>query len=316
MKFLTWSVTILAVLGFSGRALACINDSKTLSAEKREHPTLAQAILSPKIEQPDVKSLTEDIQKLKSNPKTNDVAWWNDLDGAYLRLGQPAEAVKILEPLINRFAGDYGIHANLGTAYHLLGRYADAEREIRRDTEINPEGHFGLEKYHLALLQYLPERSISVVEACVCGRIYRYMMSIFASPGRRLHELASHRVSEANSAHEFSGAEREAMETKADKVLHQAPGIELAPEDIENLYRLAVSDEEPAYTESWDLGRDPKLDDGVIYMASLNPKEPACQVVLRLSPGGIETFDPGKGSIPTNAIQLGSNASRQSLENI
>ena len=29
-----------------------------------------------------------------------------------------------------RFANDYGVHANLGTAYHLMGRYADASREI------------------------------------------------------------------------------------------------------------------------------------------------------------------------------------------
>ncbi len=129
MRLVFWSVLAAFVLFPCHRAPACINDSKTLSAEKREHPTLAQAILNPKIEKPDVKELNARIQKLNAEPKTNDPAWWNDLAGAYLRLGQPLAAVKILEPLTNRFAGDYGIHANLGTAYHLLGRYADAERE-------------------------------------------------------------------------------------------------------------------------------------------------------------------------------------------
>src|SRR5256885_3835910 len=101
---------------------ACIWDSKTLGDEKKKDPTLAQAILSPTVEAPDAKSLTDRIQKLRSAPKESEPWWWNDLAGAHLRLGQPAEAVKILEPLTNKFAGDYGVHANLGTAYHLLGR--------------------------------------------------------------------------------------------------------------------------------------------------------------------------------------------------
>jgi tetratricopeptide (TPR) repeat protein len=75
--------------------------------------------------------------------------------GAYIRVGEPAEAVKLLEPARDRFPNDYGVRANLGTAYHLLGRYAEAEKEIAKDLEINPNAHFGLEKYHLALLQYL-----------------------------------------------------------------------------------------------------------------------------------------------------------------
>ena len=70
-------------------------------------------------------------------------------------MGQPREVVELPEPLREKFANDYGFHANLGTAYHLLGRYPEAEREIARDLEINPDAHFGLEKYHLALLQYL-----------------------------------------------------------------------------------------------------------------------------------------------------------------
>ncbi len=155
LKF--WSVLFSLWFAFGGLTQACINDSisKTLWEEKREHPSLAEAILHPTVETPDLKELTNRIATLQAKPNTNDPAWWNDLAGAYLRLGKPAEAVKILEPVTNRFATNYGVHANLGTAYHLLGRYQDAEREIRRDTELDAEAHFGMEKYHLALLQYL-----------------------------------------------------------------------------------------------------------------------------------------------------------------
>jgi len=148
-------MAVLIGLGAYNLARACIWDSDTLSDEKKHSPTLAAAILSPQTTQVDVKALRTRIVKLQAAPNETDPAWWGDLSGAYLRLGEAAEAVKILEPLTNRFATNYALHANLGTAYHLLGRYVDAEREIARDLEINPDAHFGLEKYHLALLEYL-----------------------------------------------------------------------------------------------------------------------------------------------------------------
>ena len=148
---------VVVLLVLLTRTHACINDSKTsqtLAQEKRNHGGLASAILN-EPDPVDTRELNDRIASLKANPKHDDVAWWNDLAGGYLRLGQAAEAAQLLEPLTNRFANDYGIHANLGTAYHLLGRYKDAEAEIGRDLELNPEGHAGMEKYHLALLQYL-----------------------------------------------------------------------------------------------------------------------------------------------------------------
>jgi tetratricopeptide (TPR) repeat protein len=136
-------------------AHACIWDADTLADERKAKPALADLILNETPARPDPKPFRERIAKLKAEPRENDPAWWSDLAGAHLRLGEAAEAAKILEPLVSKFPNDYGIHANLGTAYHLLGRYADAERHIARDLEINPEAHFGLEKYHLALLRYL-----------------------------------------------------------------------------------------------------------------------------------------------------------------
>ena len=143
------SLCAIILTTFSHEVAACLWDSDTLNDEKRHSPTLAEAILAPGGQHEDVKALNERIKRLLAARKEDEPAWWSDLAGAHLRLGEPAEAVKMLEPLTNRFPQDYGIHANLGTAYHLLGRYAEAEREIARDLEINPDAHFGLEKYHL-----------------------------------------------------------------------------------------------------------------------------------------------------------------------
>jgi tetratricopeptide (TPR) repeat protein len=266
----------LFVFSFSGMAHACIWDAKTLSEEKHEHPTLAEAILHPKTEKPDVKSLTEEIQKLKAAPNTNDPMWWNNLAGSYLRLGKPDEAVKILEPLTNRFADDYGIHANLGTAYHLLGRYVEAEREIRRDTEINTNAHFGLEKYHLALLQYLSRdenyrfRHLYVDEFTLpflAGPVYLRFRNAFTKDTYSSGGIYTNK----------SLAEEE-IDIK--RSLSTQPGHVLDSREKQWLLNLALHDEQPQYRMKWDLVKDAKLEDGVIYMATLNPKEPACWVMF------------------------------------
>jgi hypothetical protein len=51
--------------------------------------------------------------------------------------------------------------------------------------------------------------------------------------------------------------------------------------DVQALYRSAAeTDTLPDYTTKWDLAADPKLDEGVIYMATLNQSEPACWVMM------------------------------------
>ncbi len=301
VKFWVGSVLFILVFGFGCGAQACIWDSKTLAQEKQDHPTLAEAILHPKANAPDLKGLEARVQELTAKPNTNDPAWWNDLAGAYLRMGQPQEAVKLLEQLRKQFANDYGLHANLGTAYHLLGRYAEAEREIRRDTEINTNAHFGLEKYHLALLQYLIRdknyqfRHFYVDE---------FSIPVFETEPARIMLLddfsknlfATHKISRAEAAED---------EKYIKKRYYGKSQGEWEPDDRDVFFQLVVQDEQPQYRQKWDLGADPKLDDGVIYMATLNPKEPACWAMLGLVAGQRGDYNLAKTAFD-RAIKLGS----------
>ncbi len=226
-------------------------------------------------EQPDIKALTADIQKLKANPRKDDPAWWNNLTGSYLRLGQPGEAVKILEPLTNRFNGDYGIHANLGTAYHLLGRYTEAEREIRRDTELNINAHFGLEKYHLALLQYLSrDRNYRFRHLFVDEFSLPFVMS-----PPQIHLLDDFEK-DLYPKHKIDRGEAQAEEADIKDFLRHSPDRELDSDRRNWVFNLIVQDRPPSYRKKWDLSTDAKPEDGVIYMATLNPNEPACWVML------------------------------------
>jgi tetratricopeptide (TPR) repeat protein len=231
---------ITTVLLSSAIAHACMWDSDSLADEKKKKPEIAEIIFGTRKEPVDVPRLQKRIADLKSNPRKDEAAWWNDLAGAYLRLGQPQEAVNLLEPVVERFDSDYGIHANLGTAYHLLGRYQEAEKEIARDLEINPDAHFGLEKYHLALLQYVM-------------RDPRY---------REEHVYVD----------EFSDV---LLRDEWDTL-----GLMHPVWSDETLTSNSITNDFPAYRLKWNLAADTNLNAGVLYMARLNSREPACFVML------------------------------------
>jgi hypothetical protein len=241
------SAMLVACLGFEHEAIACIWDADSLEDEKKARPTLAQAILDPRTPTVDTASLEARVEALRAAPRESEVTWFNDLGGALLRLGRPAEALPILEDAVTRFPDEYGVHANLGTAYHLAGRFIDAEREIRRGLQINAEGHDGLEKYHLALLQYL-----------IKSDAYR----------------ASHVYVDEFSANYQGFA--------FGHPLHHDQG--LLPSLRRPVPRSsevpAAEDPPPEYRLRWNLAADPKRDDGVIYMATLNPKTPAAIEML------------------------------------
>lgn len=260
------TTSIIICLGtFTTAAHACLWDSDTLLQEKWHSPKLADAILKPEALKPDRKALQARIAKLEANRKENDPAWWNDLAGAYIRLGQSEKAVALLESVVNRFENDYGIHANLGTAYHLLGRYEEAEKHIARDLEINPEAHFGLEKYHLALLQYLKEPKEYQGRHLYVDEISRKFLNA--------HIYFGSSVSEKLSREEIQDQIKELSEAHARQ-----------QNDLYNKSQLLALksslDTPPAYTKKWNLETNPNLEDGVIYMATLNPAEPACWTML------------------------------------
>jgi tetratricopeptide (TPR) repeat protein len=214
---------------------ACIWDSDTLRSEKRKQPDLASLILKDPKPDSNTGAYQKKLSALLAQPRRDDPVWLNEVAGTQLRLGEAQAAVDLLSPLAGKFTNDYGIQANLGTAYHLLGRYAEAERHIARDLELNPDAHFGLEKFHLALLQYLVRDA-----AWKAHRLY---------------------------VDEFSYALQESAGA------HLRYAANALPLDAESFPEVATNP--PAYRRKWNLAEDPKLKEGLLYLASLNPQEPA-----------------------------------------
>jgi tetratricopeptide (TPR) repeat protein len=267
MKF-KMSILLLVILGGNIPIVqACMWDSTTLATEKKRHPELAKVILgeTDKPEEPGL--LRERIQKLNADRHENDPMWWDDLAVAHMKIGELKEAVALLESVTNRFVNDYGIHANLGTAYHLQGRYQEAEREIARDLEINPEAHFGLERYHLALLKYLNK-----------GKEYQKQHVYIDAWTRPFFDDTKHawiNLWSGAFSRKFrqEGTIEEAIATLQKETNHY--GL-----DEKVLEELKQGVKDPEFRFQWGLVQDPKFEQGVLYMASLNPKEPACFVML------------------------------------
>lgn len=148
-------ICVIALIGSAPVAIGCINDSFVRALEGAASPDLKMAVEGKLSSGPTREEVTARLSELEKNPRQLDPRWWNDLAGAHIRLGNLERAVEILSPLVSRFRGDYGVHSNLGTALHLLGRYKEAEVHVAEGLRINPGAHNGLEVYHLALLQYL-----------------------------------------------------------------------------------------------------------------------------------------------------------------
>jgi len=262
-------IRILLLVFLSLPATACIWDAQSLSREKSRSHDLATAILGEKPVLEDTNRLRDTIRLLEADPHEGDPLWLNNLAGAHLRLNEPQAAVALLEPVAGKFPNDYGIHANLGTAYHLLGRYADA-----RDLEINPNAHFGLEKYHLALLQYLVRD-----QKYQSRHVYVDEETIYFLGNCWTGDFRSNRIfdedelkAKAESFPNTAAAEqiyKTLLQTNGS--VHQARRM---------LATLAVMDAPPEYRAKWDLMADPNLEAGTIYMAQMNPKESACFVVM------------------------------------
>ncbi|HTB82038.1 MAG TPA: tetratricopeptide repeat protein [Candidatus Sulfotelmatobacter sp.] len=261
-------IWIVVAVFLSTNAHACIWDADSLWQEKMRSHDLTTAILGDPPEPEDPQKLRARISELESHRDETNADWWNNLAGAHLRLNEPAEAVKILEPVVTNFPDNYGIHANLGTAYHLLGRYAAAEKEIARDLQINPDAHFGLEKYHLALLQYLmrdtnyQSRHVYVDE----------LTAAFLSPqeGRFRFSDAFEKNYQAMSEEYTNGIAEAEADYESARTNH-----EQNYDVLQALGTVAAFDPSPGYRTNWNLATDTNFQAGVIYMAQMNPKEPA-----------------------------------------
>ncbi|MDX1972151.1 MAG: hypothetical protein SFY68_06420 [Candidatus Sumerlaeia bacterium] len=170
--------TLLTILLFTNAALGCLWDRDTLSAEADGRTEALNAIVGnydqfpPEFYEARVQRVTWEITK---NP--DDFYLFDDLGVAWDRLGKSDDAISIMQAkkermdrlgdaLENKAEHEYRYLANIGT-FH-VHRWFQKGKDwtnkedlvkgrdfIKQAIELNPDAHFGREKYQLMIVDWL-----------------------------------------------------------------------------------------------------------------------------------------------------------------
>ncbi len=153
------ALAIAAGLLLPSAALACLWDHDTIQMERARFPSALELITgkflrhSPEF----YRWRIEDRQRrLESDPAN--AALLDDLAAAYDKTGRHDKAIETAQKTERLRPGRYETAANLGTFYFHAGKLDEGIPHIDRALRINPDAHFGREKYQKLLVQYVIER--------------------------------------------------------------------------------------------------------------------------------------------------------------
>ncbi len=144
------------------RASACIWDRDTVAMERRRFPGALHMITGHFVHhgREFYEWRIEDrTRRLEQRP--DDVALLDDLAAAYDKTGEHDAAIETMERARALAPDRYETQANLGTFHAHAGNFDQALVHIERALEINPQAHFGRERYQALLIRYLKERGRS-----------------------------------------------------------------------------------------------------------------------------------------------------------
>lgn len=145
----------LALITFSN-SNACLWDKDTYAMEKRQFPTIKELISgqflrhSPEFHQWRIKDREALIQKYPDS-----LSLYDDLAVSYCKLDNNSKAIEIAIKKEALKPGLYETYANLGTFYLHDKQLEKGIEYIKKALIINPNAHFGRERYQLYLAEYL-----------------------------------------------------------------------------------------------------------------------------------------------------------------
>jgi tetratricopeptide (TPR) repeat protein len=154
----TWVAWCVVSVLLAGSALACLWDSDTLQMERLRFPGVLEIITGKFVRHSQayyVWRIADRTKKLEAKP--GDPALIDDLAVAYAKLGRPEEGIPLLEEVLKQHPDRYETLSNLGTLLFFANRLDDSKTYIRRALDINPDAHFGRERYQSLLTEYLQQ---------------------------------------------------------------------------------------------------------------------------------------------------------------
>jgi tetratricopeptide (TPR) repeat protein len=140
----------------AGNLPACLWDYDTLAMETQRFPSAREVISgkflrhSPEFYQWRIQDRLKRMADEPQNP-----GLYDDMAVAHDKLGNTAEAIRLMLEKEARFPGLYETQANLATFYIHAGEWEKSRPLIEKALAINPDAHFGRERYQLELVNYV-----------------------------------------------------------------------------------------------------------------------------------------------------------------
>lgn len=134
---------------------ACLWDWDTLQMERRRFPGVLELITGKFVRHSRdyyewrIQDRRERFYTPAENPELAD-----DIAVAQAKLGRYAEAISLLEQVVETHPDRYETLSNLGTIRMLAGDLKAGKQDIDRAITINPDAHFGRERYQSLLADY------------------------------------------------------------------------------------------------------------------------------------------------------------------
>jgi len=137
-------------------AWACGWSYETFVAETGSLPCVeAVAVMRPPRHAPLLLQRQVDVAELALALIPGSLAAYDARTNAWLHLGKVDRALESAKARAALAPGDYGSRANLGTVLTFTGELDAALVEVKATLEKDPNAHFGRERFHAQLLEYL-----------------------------------------------------------------------------------------------------------------------------------------------------------------
>lgn len=152
-------LVLLAALLFPTAVVACMWDYDTLKMERSRFPEALELITGKFLRHsPEFYEwrIQDRLKRLEADPAN--VALRDDLAVAYDKTGEHEKAIETALITEKLQPGRYETAANLGTFLFHSGKIKESLVPIEAALKINPEAHFGRERYQKWLTEYIIER--------------------------------------------------------------------------------------------------------------------------------------------------------------
>ncbi len=188
MRIAVRAVAVVTAALVPSTALACLWDYDTLQVERSRFPDALELITGKFLRHSTEFyewRIRDRREKLERDP--GNLAYHDDLAVAYEKTGRHDDAIATILAKDRIKPGLYETEANLGTFLIHAGRLEEGLAHIDRAIQINPDAHFGREKYQAALVRYVIARRKNDPRRLP---LMDYKVSVSTGPGVRIRDVS------------------------------------------------------------------------------------------------------------------------------